>query len=493
MKSTHLNIAIILIILFNLFGIGVPLPSGSIMDEELGTEAGDRSLLTAQNADHHLYLPILISPPRHSPCINLPYFEHHIRYPETAIFWFGKVTSSENYADVRLGYSDQELFVHLTVFDRRLWYDPSPTVGTLTEWDAASLYLNLPGSQGGAPSTEAYRFVAQLNWWESRHDWQAAYRDDGQGWAIADIPFTSTSSWRGTAPNNDNDDRGWTMAFRIPFASLGLSAAPQMGSVWGLALTLHDRDDAAGTPISDKLWPSGMDPQQPRTWAQLHFGLPAYIPPSLEPSGTVTIRHGLDGVQVVDGHVGGDTTCGQPYWPNFFDGWGDANYTGYEQVNVQNQSDVADWPCFSKFYLTFPLDRIPAGKEILSATLRLHLFGNSGQGWDPPPQSSLIQVLTVLEAWDENTLTWNNAPLAYENVARTWVYPVDEFPGWPGVPYNFELSRAVAAANANGEPLRLVLYSADAAIHSGKYFISSDTGEWNAQGRPTLEVVWGQP
>jgi hypothetical protein len=245
MKSTHLNIAIILIILFNLFGIGVPVPSGSIMDEELDTEAGDRSLLTAQNADHHLFLPILISPPRHTPRINLPYFEDNIRYPETAIFWFSRVTPTENYTDVRLGYNDQELFVHLTVFDRRLWNEPSPTVDTLTQWDAATLYFNLAGSQGDAPSTSSYRLIAQLNWWEPRADWQAAYHGNGRGWAISDIPFTSTNGWRGTTPNNDSDDRGWTMAFRIPFASLGLSAAPQEGSVWGLSLTLHDSDDSA--------------------------------------------------------------------------------------------------------------------------------------------------------------------------------------------------------------------------------------------------------
>jgi hypothetical protein len=234
-----------------------------------------------------------------------------------------------------------------------------------------------------------------------------------------------------------------------------------------------------------------MDAMQPRTWAQLHFGLPHFEPPPVEPSGAVTIRHGLEGIQVVDAHVGGGFDCGQPYNPHFFDGWGDANFAGSDQVNVLNQSDVADWPCFSKFYLTFPLDLIPPGKEILSATLRLHLFGNSGQGWEPPPQPSLIQVLAVREGWDESTLTWNNAPLPFENFAATWVYPLDEFPGWPGIPYDWNLSAVVAAAYASGEPLRLVLYSADAAIHSGKYFSSSDTDEWNAVARPSLAVFWG--
>jgi hypothetical protein len=37
------------------------------------------------------------------------------------------------------------------------------------------------------------------------------------------------------------------------------------------------------------------------------------------------------------------------------------------------------------------------------------------------------------------------------------------------------------------------LYSADDDYNSGKYFVSSDTGDWNATGRPTLQVVWGNP
>jgi len=34
-----------------------------------------------------------------------------------------------------------------------------------------------------------------------------------------------------------------------------------------------------------------------------------------------------------------------------------------------------------------------------------------------------------------------------------------------------------------------VLYEADSAYHSGKYFTSSDTGDWNEAGRPTLQVI----
>ncbi|MDT8304975.1 MAG: hypothetical protein RRC07_03480, partial [Anaerolineae bacterium] len=54
------------------------------------------------------------------------------------------------------------------------------------------------------------------------------------------------------------------------------------------------------------------------------------------------------------------------------------------------------------------------------------------------------------------------------------------------------VSRAVAQAHASGQPLRLVLYSADGAYHSGKYFSSSDVPAWNAAARPTLTVSWGR-
>jgi hypothetical protein len=51
----------------------------------------------------------------------------------------------------------------------------------------------------------------------------------------------------------------------------------------------------------------------------------------------------------------------------------------------------------------------------------------------------------------------------------------------------------VAQAYAAGSPIRMVLYSANTGYGSGKYFTSSDTESWNASGRPTLSVEWGNP
>jgi hypothetical protein len=169
--------------------------------------------------------------------------------------------------------------------------------------------------------------------------------------------------------------------------------------------------------------------------------------------------------------------------------WGNANFGNEATFNVQNQSDVADWPCFAKYYVTFPLDAVPQGKVVISATLTLHQIGGSIPDQAEP---SLIQVLTVGEAWDEATVTWNNAPLALENVAAVWVDPTG-FPGWPGIPRAWDVSGVVAQAHAAGTPLRLVLYEADDAYHSGKHFVASETGDWNEVARPTLQVVWGDP
>jgi pimeloyl-ACP methyl ester carboxylesterase len=103
---------------------------------------------------------------------------------------------------------------------------------------------------------------------------------------------------------------------------------------------------------------------------------------------------------------------------------GFAAAAGYEQFNIQNQWDVADFPCFSKYYVTFPLASVPKGKAIVSARVRLNLFGNAGyQPGDAKP--SAVDVLTVSDDWAENTITWNNAPYAAQNISVTWVDPVD--------------------------------------------------------------------
>jgi hypothetical protein len=454
------------------------------------------------SGNYSVYLPLVLKAPEVDTAtvnetrrVNIPYFKGSIQYPETAIFWFGRVNADENFVDVRLGYNDDFLFINLAVYDRRLWYDTKPSPSSLTEWDSVSIYLKPEGNHGEVIDKDCYRFDAMLNWWESRADFQASFQGNGNSWDLAHIDFVSTSGWRGHAPNNNTkDDRGWVATFRIPFSSFGLSGDAVKGTVWGLGVKVHDRDDAAGPARAPKLWPESLVTSKPSSWGQIHFGIPGYTAPEAEVVGEVRIRHGFSGAHVPGGAVGGGTTCGAGL--SFWNEWGDTVHPGSEEkseFNIQNQSDVSDWPCFARYYLTFPMDFIPQDKVILSARLILHQMGNSGGGrWGAPPQS-YIQVFTIKEDWDEKTISWNNAPLALENIGGTWVDPIGTFPGWPGVPWEWEVSRAAADAHFAGEPLRLALYSADEDYHSGKYFVSSYTGNWNAAARPTLVLLLGEP
>ncbi len=419
--------------------------------------------------------------------INVPIFTGPAGFDQFAVSWFGQVTPTDNYADVRVGvYYPEILTVHVAIMDRLLWFDPAPSPANLEAWDAVTLYLDLDGNVGANPDANSYRLVGQL-WAQSGDNRQATYRGNGTGWVANPMVFSADTTWRGNYPNDNVDDKGWTITFWIPFSSLGLTGPPPEGAVWGAALAVHDRDDGVGTAIPAKIWPPAMNGTQPASWGQFRFGLPTYTPPPVNASQVATIRHGLNGANVVDAAVGGHTTCGDgiDHWPQ----WGQANYAGYTQFNVQNQYDISDWPCFSKYYVTFPLDAIPPGSSIVSATLTLHQFGGAGGGiWGTPPDS-YIQVLRVAEGWSEATLNWNNAPLAAENLNRVWVPPA--WPAYPGTPYRWDVSAAAAAAYTARTPLRLAVYSADTEYHSGKYFYTSDTD--GAVSRPTLKLRWGVP
>lgn len=420
--------------------------------------------------------------------VNAPY---DVPGHEAAVFWFGQVTQSENYADVRVGYRENLLFVHLNIMDRLLWYDLSPSATDLIAWDSATLYLSTEGNVGDVLNANAYRFDAQLVREQNHPAYQAGYRGNESGWISTTLPFTTTSSWSGNVPNDDISDRGWSLIYYIPFTSLDQEAPPDPGTVWGLALALHDRDSASGSPLADQVWPEAMVSERPSSWGELSFGAwPTYQSPPAIPVSTLTLRHGLNGVTVVDADVGGSSTCGALAAPGEFLDWGELNYAGKEFLNIQNVGSISEWPCFSKYYVTFPLEALPSDAVILTATLTLYQFGNAGAEKDPPP--SYIQVLTIDEDWDESLLTWNNAPLAVENVSVSWVDPLDEPPDWPGIPREWDVSYATSEAHAAGESLRLAMYSPDWDFHSGKYFWSSDVGA-SGEGRPTLTINWGYP
>ena len=429
--------------------------------------------------------------------VNAPYFDAKpIAEHETGIFWFGRVTPTENYADVRVGYNRNSLALQANVFDRRVWYDTNAahnSFAELTAWDAVAFYLDTGKSTSNAPSNTTYRLATEINWSGEQSKFLSVARGNGAGWTDLGltVPVTVEGAWRGIGPNDESDERGWFVRLDIPFSSLGLSGPPAQGSAWRLGVRLFDRDDKAGTPIPVQFWPEAMQPDAPSTWGQLGFGFPLPVHPPIAAAQSVTIQQGLNG-SVMDAGVGGGTICaGQYEDKDFFTGFGIANYAKSEYFNIQNQADVADWPCFSRFYITFPLTALPPSLTVISATLTTIQFGNSGQGIPPTPYSSLIQIFTVAEDWQDTTINWNNAPLAVENVsiARSLVMTQTDPP--PAIPVTWDVTQAVDEAHRNGKPLRLALYDSDAAQNSGKYFWTSDIWDLRAYDRPTLVVVLG--
>ena len=454
------------------------------------------TMLTALLAAPAQYASELDAQPSSSSChseflprLNLQRFPGTIPFSQTSITWFGRVSPTQNYADIRGGYNAQELYIHLTIFDQRLWFDPNPSRSSLHQWDAVTLLLHT--SAGDEFSASTWRFVAQL-YGEPSPIRTAVDRWIARVWRPVSVPFQTLPGWRGNALNDDSDnDRGWAMGFTIPFTSLGLTGEPPSGTLWRMAVILHDRDSFAGPPQPDQYWPPIATLTSASCWGFLRFGLPTFAPPG-PPTGQALIRRPTQTSPLVpDADMGGTTSNQCPGDENhIWNVWGNLNWGQAPDFNIQNQSDVADWPCFAKYYVTFPLSAVPPGKAITNATLTLHQFGNSGGPGQAQP--SWIQVLTATGGWNENTITWNNAPAARENVGGAWVPPITTWPGWPGVPRSWDVSAAAAQAYARGEPLRLILYSADSDYHSGKYFVSSDTGDWNLEGRPRLQVWWGE-
>jgi hypothetical protein len=77
------------------------------------------------------------------PKVNVPFFSGEIPFPEMAVFWFGRITPTENFVDVRVGYNPQHIYIYVAVIDRLLWYDTTPSADDLTNWDAVTLYLSV--------------------------------------------------------------------------------------------------------------------------------------------------------------------------------------------------------------------------------------------------------------------------------------------------------------------------------------------------------------
>ncbi len=492
-----------MVVLAALLGLMGALALPLVLTHPSFTKQGFReTALAGPQETYAIYLPLQTSS-RVLRRVNLPYFPPlaapevtaGISFTDTAVFWLGRVNQAENYADLRVGYDNRIIYLHMSIYDRLVWYqNVQPTPSNLLERDSVTLYLDMEGG-GSAPSRSAYRFDAGLSHWQDRKAYQVTYQGNGAAWEQTNLVFTTTVGFVGVLNNNESD-RGWGIVFRIPFSSLGLTGPPSQGSLWGAAVALHDGDSASSPPLADKTWPESMNGNKPSSWGVFHFGLPESGALPGEADGSTVIRQGLNGAVVTDGGVGGNLPSrsdGQYLCDagDMWNTWATRVFPGSDSVVIQNQANLADWPCFAKYYLTFPLDNLPQGKNILKAELTLHQWGGSDL---TRAQPSLLQVSTLSEDWSEAALSWNSAPMAFENVSQVWAdpYTVLTPQDWPGKPVTWDVSRAVLQAVAADEPLRLAIYSADAALHSGKYFITSEE-PFFVTGRPTLTIDWADP
>jgi len=435
--------------------------------------------------------------------VNAPHFGDEIIWTEAGLLWFGtaelksdRTPPGRNYVDVRVAYTDDELVVCANVVDYFIWYDQDAQPSRdLTQYDALAIYLDTRHDRSPIPQQDDYFFLTGLCLYDCGDG--SDYRRQGQGtgatwdttWSGGWTAHTWASWWCNPGPNSNDCgiDFGWWTYVHVPWSTLGRAGPPGSGDVWGMGILLYDRDSQppAGY-VAPETWLATLSTNSPSTWGEIVFDPLPYQPRSAVVTGTTVIQRGLEESVVEDSWVGGGGTCSGGH-----EGDPDQDNHGSDtSLFVANQQLIADFPCFSKSYLRFGLDTVPPGKVILSATLTLHHWGNANPS---EAQPSLVQVFAVDSTWEEQSLAWNNAPLARERLSATWVEPLTQFPGWPGVLYEWDVTKAVAEAYASGEQLSIALYSADTASHSSKYFTSSETGDWNAEGRPRLKVIWGEP
>ncbi len=129
-----------------------------------------------------IFIPLIVSAaqPAVHPRVNLPIFpvsgSADPYFNQAAIFWFGQVSPTTSYTDVRIAGTQTELAVYASVIDSLLWYSPQPVSTNLTQWDSATFYLRLAGDPAAAPDAKTYRFDSQFSWYESRTGYQAAFK-----------------------------------------------------------------------------------------------------------------------------------------------------------------------------------------------------------------------------------------------------------------------------------------------------------------------------
>ena len=276
-------------------------------------------------------------------------------------------------------------------------------------------------------------------------------------------PF-GTPGWTIESRCTGTECRGWTATRTIPWAELG--GRPQVGDTWTLAAEID----------GNERWESA-----------LHWGLPNY-------AGVLNDKMVVQEIALsADGTLGGSTDCGKYDYPDYFTGWGDRNYAGTPEdvfTNVQNQWDMADWPCYSQYIARWGISGIPADAEIINATLAMYKFGHSGYIGESTG-INVIQAFEVSPDWAADTVTWNNAPPPLESISRTPVGECSAALCEPGDWHGFDVTEIIKRARAaQATDAAVLLYTAAGQYHSGRYFYTRNGPEIL---RPVVRVAYLLP
>jgi hypothetical protein len=284
------------------------------------------------------------------------------------------------------------------------------------------------------------------------------------------VPYTGAPGWDVANRCSDSVCSGWSVYGFFPWEDFG--GKPTTGTLWPLKVTFDDTD--AG-PTGRVTWP-------PSGLGTLRWGLP------LNNGRNATKAHYLTVELSGDSMLGGGTDCGIGDRPGYFSSWGRRNWGSSPHVNVQMQWDVADWPCYSKYFAQWSLKDLPPTTTVISATIEMRQFGNAGyeSGYDDKAtKDTVMQVYDVNTPWAEDTITWDSAPVPLENTNRTLVKPLpidcQPTPGWycsPGIAYQFDVTEIVRRAQLSGRDwASMAVYTAAGQYHSGKYFYSREGSE----------------
>ncbi|GAA5201580.1 DUF7594 domain-containing protein [Microbacterium jejuense] len=148
--------------------------------------------------------------------------------------------------------------------------------------------------------------------------------------------------------------------------------------------------------------------------------------------------------------------------------------TAYGRGNLEVRNNPTNGSGFERIsFLTFALDAA-AGHEVASA--KIHLFGRVSTESATTP----VGVHAIPSpAWDEAALTWNTMPPLGDRIST---FPVS---GGASAWYEVDVTAAVQAAIAAGEPLGVALTGAVAAYGPHVQFTSREAGA----DAPYLEVV----